>query len=383
MDGKQLPLIVKIFGALCILVSLAFIVLIALILPSAIASFSREIYTDVSITVRIIYIILFICLFGLVVLPLLLGVMLFRSRRRFAANLTTVLMGLTAATALCDFMLSGANITDVFFGVIFALLFFISGYIDPSLEGERQLHRKLREMEDRSQDELGEMEGRDLTGKGYISLNFFNLFWVFVFCCILGVFVETIYCFFVNSELQDRAGLLFGPFSPIYGFGGLFLTLALNRFYKSPLIVVFIVSALIGGSFEYLTSWFMQSAFGIIAWDYTGTWLSIDGRTNGVYMIMWGLLGVFWIKLLLPGTLRVINLIHWKLRYTLTVFATVFIAVNIAMTLIAFDAWFERKSGNQAEIPVQQFFDQNFDDEWMQSRFQNMSIYPEDALRSN
>ncbi len=382
MDGRRLPVPVKIFAVLCVLVSIAFIVLIILVAPTAVNYPGRDADLNASITVTILFVVLFICLAGLVVLPLLLGIMLFRGRRRFAANLTTVLMALTATTALCDILLNGLIFNDIFYAVILALLFFISGYIDPSLAGERQLRRKLRLMEDRSLDELGEMEGRDLTGKGYVALNFFNLFWVFVICCVIGVFVETIYCFFVNGELQDRAGLLFGPFSPIYGFGGLLLTLALNRFYKSNLLIIFLVAALIGGSFEYLTSWFMQAAFGIIAWDYSGTWLSIDGRTNGVYMIMWGLLGVFWIRLVLPGTLKLIVRIPWQLRYTATAVGTVFIALNIAMTLVAFDCWFERLSGEVGDVPVQRFFDRNFDDEWMQNRFQNMSLYPEDALRS-
>ena len=33
-------------------------------------------------------------------------------------------------------------------------------------------------------------------------------------------------------------------------------------------------------------------------------------------MAMWGLLGVVWIKLLLPWMLKLVNLIPWKLRYT-------------------------------------------------------------------
>ena len=105
-------------------------------------------------------------------------------------------------------------------------------------------------------------------------------------------------------EYQDRAGLLFEPFSPIYGFGALLMTIALNRFHDKPVWVVFLVSAVIGGAFEYFTSWIMEFSFGIRAWDYSGTFLSIDGRTNFVFMVMWGVLGVAWIKLLLPRLLK-------------------------------------------------------------------------------
>ena len=60
------------------------------------------------------------------------------------------------------------------------------------------------------------MLGRDIEGKGFIELNFFNLFWVFVVCCFLGLIIETIYHMVVVEPgvYQDRAGLLFGPFSP-------------------------------------------------------------------------------------------------------------------------------------------------------------------------
>ena len=115
-------------------------------------------------------------------------------------------------------------------------------------------------------------------------------------------------------EYQDRAGLLFEPFSPIYGFGALLMTIALNRFHDKPVWVVFLVSAVIGGAFEYFTSWIMEFSFGIRAWDYSGTFLSIDGRTNFVFMVMWGVLGVAWIKLLLPRLLKLINLIPWNWR---------------------------------------------------------------------
>ena len=182
-------------------------------------------------------------------------------------------------------------------------------YIDPSLSEERELRRKLRDMETRERPRKGwRTSDENKTGKGYIELDFFNLFWIFVVCCVLGLLIETVYHAIVFGGYRVRAGVLYGPFSPIYGFGAVLMTVALNRFHNKPIVIIFLVSAIIGGTFEYLTSWFMQFAFGIVAWDYTGTFLSIDGRTNFVFMCMWGVLGCLWVKLLLPRMLKLVDI---------------------------------------------------------------------------
>ena len=62
---------------------------------------------------------------------------------------------------------------------------------------------------------------------------------------------------------QERAGFLFGPFSPIYGIGGILLTAFCNKMYNKNIIVIFIVSALVGGCFEYFASLFLEVAFGV------------------------------------------------------------------------------------------------------------------------
>lgn len=241
------------------------------------------------------------------------GIRLLLDRRHHAALLANAMIAILVGIVLCDIMLSGFSTHLIPYGIIAVFLIAAQSYLDPSLAEERELHRRLRDMEVRNAAQDGTL-GRDTTGKGFIALNFFNLFWIFTVGCILGLVIETIYHVIVvdPGHFENRAGLLFGPFSPIYGFGAMLMTIVLNRFHRSNVIIVFFISAIIGGAFEYLASWFMQFAFGIIAWDYSGSFLSIDGRTNFRFMCMWGFLGVMWIKAFLPWMLKLINLIPWN-----------------------------------------------------------------------
>ena len=160
------------------------------------------------------------------------------------------------------------------------------------------------------------------------------------------------------------------------------MTIFLNRFHKSNWLVIFLVAAVIGGAFEAFVSLFMQYAFGAVAWDYSNMPGSLfGGRTCLPFMACWGLLGVVWIKLLLPFMLRLVNFIPWNWRYLLTTVAACFMLVDAVMTLQALDCWYMRLSHDPVDTPIQQFYDHEFGDTYMADRFRSMTIVPSDAVR--
>ena len=381
---KKIPLPLKVFAILCIVAGVAILPMIGFVIVAMVIAFREGALADDSTASTVLFFALLAILALLTVAFIVFGIRLLRDKRRFAAQTAELLTGLMVAGILCDIMLFGLDGTVLFFVAFIVFLVVLTSYLDPSLADERELQRKLRDMETREDAEDGTL-GRDETGKGFIALNFFNLFWIFTVCCVLGLIIETVYHFVVvdPGHYQDRAGLLFGPFSPIYGFGAVLMTVALNRFHDKNVVLIFLVSAVIGGAFEYLTSWFMQFAFGIVAWDYSGTFLSIDGRTNGMFMAMWGVLGVVWIKLCLPWMLKLVNLIPWNWRYAVTTVCAALMIVDGAMTLLSLDCWYQRMAGKPAETAMAQFFYRNFDNEYMQERFQSMSIDPSNATRAN
>ncbi|WP_193602633.1 putative ABC transporter permease [Rubneribacter badeniensis] len=382
---RRIPLPLKVFGMLCVVSGAAIASVLALVIVGM-ALIVREggLAGELSTATLVIFAAQTALMTVLAALFAVLDVRLLRDKRRGAAQLTEVMIVILILVALCDMMLGGLTLDLVPYGVVLVVLIALQSYVDPSLAEERELQRKLRDMETREQAEDGTL-GRDETGKGFIALNFFNLFWIFVVCCVLGLAIETAYHFAVvdPGHYQDRAGLLFGPFSPIYGFGAVLMTVALNRFHDKNVVLIFLVSAVIGGAFEYLTSWFMQFAFGIVAWDYSGTFLSIDGRTNGMFMAMWGVLGVVWIKLLLPWMLKIVNLIPWNWRYAVTTVCAALMIADGGLTLLALDCWYQREAGRAPDNAIEEFCADHFDNAYMTQRFQSMSIDPGNATRAS
>ena len=312
------------------------------------------------------------------------GVLLLLDRRRHAAGWAYVLIVPTVLEGALTLSLEGVVPALAEPAVRLVVLIGVSIELDPGLIEERRLQRTLRRMDERDdyeKDVARGMVGRDDTGRGYIALDFFNIFWLFVIASVFGLALETVYRFVTSGTFEDRAGLLWGPFSPIYGCGAIVLTVILNRLWRSSPLLIFVVGAVVGGMFEYLVSWFMEVAFGITAWDYTGQWLSMGGRTSGKYMVFWGLLSVLWVKFLLPRTLFLINLIPWRVRYSLTVVCAVLMAIDIAMTLMAFDCWYGRMAGRTPDSPITDFFATHFNDDVMAHRFQTMHIDPSRSSR--
>ena len=380
---RKLPLPLKVFGILCIVSGVAVVpALVMLILGMALAFQQGTIAGELSTAALVIFIVDIVLITAIFVMFVILGIRLLRDKRRRTAQIAEAMIVILILVILCDMMLNGLSPDLIPYGVVLVVLIALASYVDPSLAEERELQRKLRDMELREQAEEGTL-GRDETGEGYITLNFFNLFWIFVVCCVLGLGIETVYHILVvdPGHYEDRAGLLFGPFSPIYGFGAVLMTVALNRFHDKNVVLVFLVSAVIGGAFEYAVSWFMQFAFGIVAWDYTGTFLSIDGRTNGMFMAMWGLLGVVWIKLLLPLVLRLVHLIPWRWRYGVTTVCAALLLLDGVMTVQSVDCWYQREAGKPVDTPVERFYADHFDDAYMESRFQSMSMNVHEAAR--
>lgn len=211
----------------------------------------------------------------------------------------------------------------------------------------------------------------------YLDLTPFTLFWIFVVASVIGLILEDIFHIVVYGGWESRAGFVWGPFSPIYGVGAVVLTLFLNRFYYTHDLIVFLIAMVLGATLEFGASWMMEYFWHAIAWDYTGTFGSIAGRTNFFFGVMWGTLGLFWVRMVLPIIKRIQKRFprpHHKLYKIITWILIIFMFVNAVVTVLALHREGQRAEGIPPANQIDVMLDQAFPDEWLQQRFHNMTV---------
>ncbi len=81
-----------------------------------------------------------------------------------------------------------------------------------------------------------------------------------------GFIYETIF-YKIDLGYFIKRGSSFGPWIPIYAFGGLLITIFTYRFRKKPFLV-FILNCIITGFLEYLTGFALYEIWHVRLWDY-------------------------------------------------------------------------------------------------------------------
>jgi uncharacterized membrane protein len=201
---------------------------------------------------------------------------------------------------------------------------------------------------------------------------FYEMFWVFIFAGVIGVLVENVYVLSLAGHLENRSGLLYGPFNQVYAFGGMFTVILVNSLGVSRRRFLIPLAALVGGTVEYVSSYLLEKTYGILIWDYTGLSMSIQGRTNLVYCLAWGIIGMAFYKYVYPQVGRFIARIDGKLGIALTWMVLVLLVGDMALSKAAMARLVERHAGIPARSSVDLILDKYYDDSFYKRNFRNI-----------
>ncbi len=208
-------------------------------------------------------------------------------------------------------------------------------------------------------------------GLAFKAIGFNRLVAIFAACCVVGFAAETAWCFIRHGYIESRKSLVYGPLSVAYGMGGVLLTLVLYHFEDCSRYWIFIVSFLVGTAAEYICSLGQEIVFGSVAWNYSNLPLNINGRVCLLYSLFWGALGVFWVKVFMPLTDRLCNLIPSNAGGVLVVLFCTFFVYDSVLSAAAAARMNKRDAGIPAKNRIEMYLDKHFDDDRMHKIYAN------------
>ncbi|MBO5522255.1 MAG: putative ABC transporter permease [Roseburia sp.] len=203
---------------------------------------------------------------------------------------------------------------------------------------------------------------------------FDKLVWVFFVSALIGDIIEMLYCRFTAGVWMNRSSVLYGTFSFVWGFGAVVLTVSLQHLAGKQDRYVFLAGFLIGGVYEYLCSVFTEVVFGTVFWDYSWMPLNIGGRTNVLYCFFWGILAVFWIKIVYPPMSSSIEKFPPLAGKVMTWVVILFMVCNGLLTAAVLVRYNERHSVQTPPKALERLLDQQYDDEFVERRWPNMKM---------
>lgn len=140
------------------------------------------------------------------------------------------------------------------------------------------------------------------------TFNIIDAIYIFLLAGVLGWLIEIGYVYTITGKIVDR-GMCYGPICTIYGIGALILYSIFGNLEKkkSNIIIVFLSSSLILGTFEVISGLFLKFVLNLEMWNYDGQFLEILNYTTVPITLGWGLIACFYIFFIQPLMFKIIR----------------------------------------------------------------------------
>ncbi len=137
----------------------------------------------------------------------------------------------------------------------------------------------------------------------------------------------------LNVKKFINRGFLIGPYCPVYGIGVVIVSILLKN-YSNDIPALFILSTVICGTLEYLTSYLMEKLFNARWWDYHNKKFNINGRICLEMLIPFGIASTLIICYLNPLLLKFFQNLNPILIHIITAFLTICIIIDFIISFV-------------------------------------------------
>ena len=159
-----------------------------------------------------------------------------------------------------------------------------------------------------------------------------NCFFIY---SILGFLLEGTYTLITSNHFSS--GILYGPWTPVYGFGAILTIIISQKIFKkmhksrfTETLVTFIVLTIVLTLIEWLGGIIIENLFHETLWNYKNFQFNIGKYISLEMALIWGLISIFIIFFIKP----IIDKIEKKIPKTLTYTLLIFFIIDIITTII-------------------------------------------------
>ncbi len=202
----------------------------------------------------------------------------------------------------------------------------------------------------------------------------YKLMWLVLAGSLLGCLLEMCWYRRLRGKWMSRKGVIYGPFSPIYGAAMSGFVYLLYPVRRGNLLFLFVLGAAMGSCFEYACGFLQERVLGTKSWDYSKKKFQLHGRICLEFTFYWGIAAVVSIRFLYPVLSRMVEAV--SLRRGPVIIGGLFLLflADCAVSGAACIRQRLRREGRIAVYPVERFLDRHYPDERLAAIFTEIRI---------
>lgn len=174
----------------------------------------------------------------------------------------------------------------------------------------------------------------------------------FILYSFLGWVVESLYMSLCNRKWTNR-GFAFGPFCPIYGFGGVVGYIIMNPL-SGHLAGLYLFGVVLATTFEYLVGVLMQKTLHEVWWDYHDKPFNYKGIICLESSIAWGFYAIIIVRYLNGKMMSVVSRVPFELGKILCYLVIVWYLLDFGYHLLL-AMGYDMKQGHRVKRAYQNF----------------------------
>lgn len=202
----------------------------------------------------------------------------------------------------------------------------------------------------------------------------YKIMWLVLAGSVIGCALEMCWYRHLRGKWISRKGVIYGPFSPIYGVAIAGFVYLLYPMRRGNLLFLFVLGAAMGSCFEYACGYLQEKVLGTKSWDYSQKKYQLHGRICLEFAFYWGIAAVASMRCLYPVLSRMVEAVSLRRGPVLIGGLFLLFLADCAVSGAACIRQRLRREGRRAVLAVERFLDKHYPDERLAKIFTEIRV---------